>query len=132
VLEEGIDAGMLEDEVLHGIANVRCTKHPTLVGTRVRGGGGASTYGSRSAPSRRQYGFVTSAKPVIWPPFFGTRNCVCLCSSVLYHTNYQVIEIGGKRKRRKEKDLLLEGVMSNQGWEIEVDPCQRMKFLPHP
>jgi hypothetical protein len=74
VLEEGIDAGMLEDEVLHGIANVRCTKHPTLVGTRVRGGGGASTYGFSfsplAAPSRRQYGFVTSAKPVIWPPFF--------------------------------------------------------------
>jgi hypothetical protein len=29
VFEEGVDAGILEDEVLHRIANVRCIKYPT-------------------------------------------------------------------------------------------------------
>jgi hypothetical protein len=36
VLKEGVDAGMLEDEVLEGIADVRYIKYPTLIKGRVR------------------------------------------------------------------------------------------------
>jgi hypothetical protein len=48
VLKEGVDAGMLEDEVLEGITDIRYIKYPTLIKGHVRED--VNTYGSRSAP----------------------------------------------------------------------------------
>jgi hypothetical protein len=43
VFKEGIDTRILEDKVLYRITHVYYIKYPTLVWTRIRGGGGVLT-----------------------------------------------------------------------------------------